>query len=162
MFLIFFLISFRLLLLLLLLLLQTFKILLAEPAKSLRFLMTEFPSKEGSILDHMRDLIVKFVNKGLLQFAYVHSLLWEYTQEVEGISARMDDLVTQLAESGPFLMATKAGAKVMVMLISHAGAKDRKRMIKTLKGKVLESLLHHSGYLAIQPVEMWWVSLCRH
>ena len=59
----------------------------------------------------MRDLIQKFVDKGLMEFSFVHNLLWEYTQQivkevvdvtaVEGKKSRIDDLVNQLVESGP-------------------------------------------------------------
>jgi hypothetical protein len=37
----------------------------------------------------------------------------------------------------------------MCAVITHAAAKDRKRIIKTLKGHVQESLLHDSAYLGI-------------
>lgn len=102
-------------------------------------------------MDHMRDLVQKFVQKGLLEFVYVHHLLWEYTQEAltDSNPHRMQDLVNQLAESAPKLLSTKPGTKVMCAVITHAAAKDRKRIIKTLKGHVLESLLHDSAYLGI-------------
>jgi len=74
------------------------------------------PQKESAITEHMNSLIQKFVDKGLLEFSYVHHLLWEYTQELvraaaaaaapaaaaaaaagvegrEGKKTRMDDLV---------------------------------------------------------------------
>ncbi len=62
-------------------------------------------------MDHMRDLVQKFVQKGLLEFAYVHNLLWEYTQEAltDSNTHRMVDLVNQLAESAPKLLSTKPG-----------------------------------------------------
>src|SRR5690349_10287865 len=41
------------------------------------------------------------------------------------------------------------GAKVMCCVITHAAAKDRKRILKTLKGHVQESLLHDSAFLGI-------------
>ena len=102
-------------------------------------------------MDHMRDLVQKFVQKGLLEFVYVHHMLWEYTQEalIDTNTHRMNDLVNQLVESGPKLLSTKPGAKVMCAIISHSTAKDRKRIIKTLKGHVLESLLHDSAFLGI-------------
>ena len=45
-------------------------------------LVEMLPNKESAITDHMRDLIQKFVDKGLLEFTYVHHMLWEYTQEL--------------------------------------------------------------------------------
>lgn len=117
----------------------------------MRSLIEQQPTKQSAIMDHMRDLVQKFVQKGLLEFVYVHHLLWEYTQEAltDSNPHRMQDLVNQLAESAPKLLSTKPGTKVMCAVITHAAAKDRKRIIKTLKGHVLESLLHDSAYLGI-------------
>lgn len=128
---------------------QKFCILLPEPPKSLRALIEALPAKESSIMDHMRDLVQKLVNKSLLEFTYVHNLLWEYAREAASSAGRMEDLVAQLAESAPKLLSTKPGARVMCLVISHASAKDRKRILKTLKGHVLESLCHESAYLGI-------------
>ena len=132
-------------------LLQKFCILAPEVPRNLRSLIEQLPNKQSAIMDHMRDLVQKFVQKGLLEFAYVHNLLWEYTQEAltDSNAHRMQDLVNQLAESAPKLLSTKPGTKVMCAVITHAAAKDRKRIIKTLKGHVLESLLHDSAYLGI-------------
>ena len=43
-------------------------------------------SKKDAILDHFRDLIQKFIDKGLLEFRYVHDLIWEYTQIISGVN----------------------------------------------------------------------------
>jgi pumilio family protein 6 len=112
----------------------------------------------SSLIDHMRDLVQKFVDKGLMEFSYVHNLLWEYSQQIVkevdltaevSSKKRIDDLVNQLVESGPKLMSTKPGAKAMSLIVTHAGVKERKRIMKTLKGHTLESLLHDSAFLTI-------------
>lgn len=116
----------------------------------------------------MRDLALKFIQKNLISFVYTHHLLWEYVQELakqaaasnqaeneEGTVAnqkannRINELVNALAEAGPKLLSTKPGAKVMTFVITQSTAKDRKRIIKSLKGHVLESLVHESAYLGI-------------
>ena len=106
----------------------------------------------GPILDHMRDLVGRFVDKGLLEFTYVHTLLWEYAQAITappGSAAHITDLVTQLCDAAPKLMSTKPGARVVCVVCTHSTAKERKRLIKSLKGKVLESVLHPSAHLAV-------------
>lgn len=142
---------------------QNFSILCAEAPKSLHALLAELPTKREAILDRMRDLILqKFVTKSLLEFTYTHHLLWEYIQEIahlaDGSAAtsnmekdkhRMEELVSQLADSAPKLLSTKPGAKAMCMIISCSSAKERKRIIKSLKGHCLESLLHDSAYMGI-------------
>jgi hypothetical protein len=73
-------------------------------------------------MDHMRDLVQKFVQKGLLEFAYVHNLLWEYTQEAltDSNAHRMNDLVSQLAESAPKLLSTKPGRVLLLVTLFRA------------------------------------------
>ena len=133
---------------------QKFVVLAPDLPRNLIHLLEMLPGKESSLVDHMRDLTQKFVDKGLMEFSFVHNLLWEYTQQIvkdvdvtaiAGKKSRIDDLVNQLVESGPKLMSTKPGAKAMCLIVTHAGVKERKRIMKTLKGHCLESLLHDSG-----------------
>ena len=129
---------------------QKFTILLKEQPKCLGDLLAGTPAeKRSSVLDHMRDLVSNFVEKGLLEFTYVHEIMWEYVKEAAGDKARMSDLVNQLTDSAPKLMSTKPGTRVVCHVMSWANAKDRKRLMKSLKGKVLESLLHDAAHLAV-------------
>lgn len=147
---------------------KNFSILCPELPKSLGDLIRQVPNKREAILDHMRDLIIqKFVTKSLLEFTYTHHMIWEYIQQIshigDGIFAdesnvvinaekdahRLEELVNQLADQAPKLLSTKPGAKAMSMIINAATAKDRKRVIKSLKGHCLESLLHDSAYMGI-------------
>lgn len=128
---------------------KKFTVLLPENPKNLRALIEGMPDKETSILDHMRDLVQKFLDKGLLEFAYVHTFLWEYIKEIVGKPNYLDDLLNGLADNANKLLSTKAGSKTFCMIATHVGAKERKKIMKLLKGKVLESLLHDAGHLGI-------------
>ena len=89
---------------------------------------------------------------GLLEFTYVHDLLWEYVQEITDKPSYLNDVIQQLADAAPKLMSTKPGAKVVCVVATYAGAKERKRLVKSLKGKVMESLLHPSAHLAVMRI----------
>ncbi|CAM9315175.1 unnamed protein product, partial [Ectocarpus fasciculatus] len=142
---------------------RKFIALCPEPPKNLRTLIEALPNKKSSILDHMRDLVQKFVDKGLLEFSYAHQLIWEYAEEIEldhagaeassgeqaAAPARMLDLLELLVDSVGKLLTTKPGAKLVCRMATHGSAKDRKRMLKPLKGHVLESLCHESAHLGI-------------
>jgi len=128
---------------------KKFTVLLPENPKNLRALIEGLPEKETSILDHMRDLVQKFLDKGLLDFAYVHTFLWEYIKEIVGKPNYLDDLLNGLVDNANKLLSTKAGSKTFCMIATHVGAKERKKIMKLLKGKVLESLLHDAGHLGI-------------
>jgi hypothetical protein len=130
---------------------QKFLATLSETPSSLRALIEALPAKRDNLLDHMRDLSQRFVDKGLLEFSYVHHLLWEYTSECNTnmTTTRLTDLVNLLSDSALKLITTKPGSRTMCVIISNSSAKDRKKIMKSLKGHVLESLLHDSGHLAI-------------
>lgn len=138
---------------------RKFIALCAEPPKNLRTLIESQPSKKSAILDHMRDLVQKFVDKGLLEFSYAHQLIWEYAEEIELehmapeqldiVPARMVDLIELLVDSVAKLLTTKPGAKLVCRMATYGTAKDRKRMLKPMKGHVMESLCHESAHLGI-------------
>lgn len=131
-----------------------FKVLLPEPPRNLKDLLDGLENKEVSIMDHMRDLVQKFCDKGLLSFTYVHTLLCEYAVEaarrVTSSPKYMEELVQQLAEAAPKLMSSKAGTKAMCYVATYAGAKEKKRILKSLKVcfKLLDSctLVLHSNW----------------
>ena len=128
-----------------------FTILLAEPPRNLQELLSQSTfGKEGPILDHMEGLIQRFMDKGLLDFRYVHELVWEYCQALMAIladasgngsgadagerqkraSKRLDELTGSLVDFSDRLMVSKPGARTLCHLASHGGAKERKRIIK--------------------------------
>lgn len=76
-------------------------------------------------------------------------MLWEYVQEILDKPSYLNDVIQQLADAAPKLMSTKPGAKVVCIVATYSGAKERKRLVKSLKGKVMESLLHPSAHLAL-------------
>lgn len=137
---------------------RKFIALCTEAPKNLRSLIEAQPLKKSAVLDHMRDLVQKFVDKGLLEFAYAHQLIWEYAEEIEldnsrsestDVPPRMLDLIELVADSVAKLLTTKPGAKVVCRMATYGTAKDRKRMLKPLKGNVLESLCHESAHLGL-------------
>ena len=121
---------------------NNFMVLLEKPVTSLEELISAAPSKKEAILDHIRDLLQKFVDKGLLEFRYVHELIWEYCRAVAGDTKRMTDLCQQLADAAPKLITTKPGARAICQVITYSGAKDRKRVIKVRVFSLSLSLPH--------------------
>ena len=129
-----------------------FTILLSEVPRNLGdLLLQSTESKVEPILDHMQGLVQKFIDKGLLEFRYVHDLIWEYTQALvaavlqrgssssssssssgdkESSKKRLLDLCSSLVDATPKLIATKAGARAVCHLATFSGAKERKRMLK--------------------------------
>jgi hypothetical protein len=119
----------------------------------LHALIEALPSKASAILDHMKDLVHRFIDKGLLAFTYVHILLWEYIRELTCLPAKslkgMAELITAVADNILPLLTTKPGSKSACIIISYSSPKERKRIIKAMKGHVMELAMHHASHLAL-------------
>eukprot|EP01035_Chromulina_nebulosa_P017378 gene17378-22926_t len=126
-----------------------FTVLLPEACNNLHNLMTTLPNKESAILDHTRDLTQRFVEKGLLVFKYVHSLIWEYLCEITNKPKRLNDFIEMTIDNYAKLLSTKTGSKVACVVTTYCQPKDRKKIIKSLKGSFTESLLSTISYLPI-------------
>lgn len=106
------------------------------------------PDKLESTLTHLQTLLQKGLDKSLTGFAYFHSLLLDYTTIASPNDIR-SFLAQALAEHALHLLSTRAGTKVVCDCIAYGTVKDRKKMIKCLKGYARSSLLHRDAYLAI-------------
>ena len=75
----------------------------------------------------------------------------EATEEVKltQFKRRISDLINSLIEFTPKLLSTKMGAKLVCILTSYSNAKEKKIIIKSIKGKVLESVCHPTAHLGI-------------
>lgn len=123
----------------------------------------------------MKDLIEKFHKKGLFEFQYIHQLTYEYTQELinlyheycvdstttkeltteeraeksKKVLTLIDEHVQLISDYVTKLLTTKPGCKVICMIVAFSTAKDRKKIIKAIKGHYLESILHPTAYLGV-------------
>lgn len=122
----------------------------AENKKNLGDILAANPAKKPEIFKHLASILNRMVDKQLLGLAFVQTLLWEYLSHAE-----YDDLqqmVANVRDASLALLATRNGARVVNKCISLGTPKDRKRIIKCLKDKVLEACNHPSGYLVIMRI----------
>lgn len=106
------------------------------------------PDKLEPTLAYLQTLLQKGLDKSLTGFAYFHSLLLDYTSIASPNDIR-SFLAPALAEHSLHLLSTRVGTKVVCECCAYGTVKDRKRMIKCLKGYTRSSLLHRDAYLAI-------------
>lgn len=108
------------------------------------------PDKKETACDYLYShLLQKGIDKGLFGFAYFQQLLSEYCTVQSGTELRSQGLLSNLVDHTLHLISTRAGAHVMVTCAAYGTAKDRKRMLKALKGYTRSSLLHRDAYLVI-------------
>ena len=115
---------------------------------SLSSFIADNPDKLESTLSHLQSLLQKGLDKSLTGFAYFHSLLLDYTSIASPNDIR-SFLTPALSEHTLHLLSTRAGTSVVCQCVSYGTVKDRKKMIKCLKGYTRSSLLHRDAYLAI-------------
>ncbi|KAH7479052.1 hypothetical protein PRIC1_009392 [Phytophthora ramorum] len=121
-----------------------------ESKRNLADIIAAHPDKKADVLKHLSTILNRMVDKQLLGLAFVQSLLWEYL-----CNAEHDDVMQMVAnvrDASLALLATRNGARVVNKCLSLGAAKDRKRIIKALKDKVLEACNHPSGYLVIMRI----------
>lgn len=119
----------------------------ADNSKNLKDLLANHPTKKTEILKNLTSILNRMVDKQLLGLAFVQSLLWEYF-----VNADFDDvmqMIPNVRDASLALLATRNGARVVNKCISYGSPKDRKRIIKCLKDKVMDACNHPSGYLVI-------------
>ncbi|OQR85189.1 hypothetical protein THRCLA_10755 [Thraustotheca clavata] len=118
--------------------------------KNLAAIIEQSPSKKEEILAHVADILNKMIDKQLLGLSFVQSLMLEYLNAAS--SDQVNALVPNVRDAAVALLATRNGAKVVAITLALGNAKDKKRVIKTLKDKVLEATNHISGHIVIMRV----------
>lgn len=103
----------------------------------------EHPSKRSAVLEHMTLALQPILEKGIVDHSIVHRALLEYM--CISNKSSVTDIIQQL--SGPLLVRmihTRDGSKVGAFCIIHGGAKERKKIVKGMKGHVVK--IAHDEY----------------
>ncbi|KAI3459244.1 hypothetical protein Pfo_015907 [Paulownia fortunei] len=115
--------------------LQLFKDLVTVKESRLEDVISKLQLQKPSVLRHMTSVLQPILEKGILDHSIVHRALMEYFSIADQSSAA--DVIQQL--SGSFLVRmihTKDGSRLGMLCIRHGGAKERKKIIKGMKGHV--------------------------
>ena len=102
------------------------------------------PNKREPTLVHMQSLVQKGIDKCLVGFAYFHALLHDYITIASRDEVR-SSLAPSLADHALHLLSTRHGTRVVCDCLAYASVKDRKRMLKCLRGYTRSSLLHRDA-----------------
>jgi pumilio family protein 6 len=105
------------------------------------------PEKKDVTLDFVRHLVNKGVEKSLFGLTYFQKLFAEYVGVAPPTEIRA--LAASSADHAIHLLSTRSGTRVVAALTAYGTAKDRKRILKSLKGYGRSGLLHKDAYLAI-------------
>ncbi|XP_010524563.1 PREDICTED: pumilio homolog 24 [Tarenaya hassleriana] len=120
--------------------LQLFKGLTSMTEKRVVDIITKLGLQKGAVIRHMITIIQPILEKGIVDHSIIHKLLIEYLTIADKTSAA--DVIQQL--SGPHLVRmihTRDGSRLAMLCIKHGSAKERKKIIKGMKGHV-EKIAH--------------------
>ena len=104
-------------------------------------------SAKEAALESLLALINKGIEKGLFSFAYFQQIVCEYVTAASPNDVRA--LCSSLVDHSIHFLSTRAGARVVAECASYGTPKDRKRILKSLKGYTRSSLLHSDAYIAV-------------
>ncbi|KAB2625181.1 pumilio 24-like [Pyrus ussuriensis x Pyrus communis] len=128
--------------------LQLFKDLISKNEGRLLDIISKLDLQKSSVLRHMTSMIQPILEKGIIDHSIVHRVLIEYFTIAEQFSAT--DVIKQL--SGPLLVRvihTKDGSKVGMLCVKHGSSKERKKIIKGMKGHVHKIALDQGGSMVL-------------
>eukprot|EP00977_Amphora_coffeiformis_P019837 scaffold7485_cov176-Amphora_coffeaeformis.AAC.24 len=116
--------------------------------KSLSQLLEENPGKKEKALEFLLKLLQKGMEKSLYGFTYFQDLMAEYCDNASGSDIRKN-LCSTASDHAVHLLAGRTGTRAAALLATYSTPKDRKALLKSLKGYALSGLLHRDAYLAI-------------
>jgi pumilio family protein 6 len=108
----------------------------AEDVNSLREALLLKPvAQRRGMLRHINVTMIPVLEKGLVSSSVVHRVLAEYLS-VGGPSTKAEAAGSIAAAGMLRMMHTKEGASAVNMMLAHSGAKQRKGVVKALKGQI--------------------------
>ncbi|XP_033335264.2 pumilio and CPL domain-containing protein penguin [Megalopta genalis] len=115
--------------------------------KSLPDVYKTAENMKSATLTAVKGNLMRILNKKLLQFTLVQTILLEYICECS--SEDRSEMIVMLKDSVVELSQTKPGSKIVVQCIWHGTNKDRKLIMKSLKGNVKTVSMSEHGYLIL-------------
>ncbi|XP_061349186.1 pumilio homolog 24 isoform X2 [Gastrolobium bilobum] len=128
--------------------LKLFKDLVSLKESRLLDVMSKLSLQKGSVLRHMTSVIQPILEKGIVDHSIIHRLLVEYFSIADQSS--VTDIIQQL--SSPLLVrmiGTRDGAKIGILCVKYGNAKERKKIIKGLKGHIAKTAYHQYGCMVL-------------
>lgn len=110
------------------------RIKMPEGIQTLPQLLQKFPAKREVVLDNLRKFVTAHLNKQILDLGIMQRILTDYLG-LE-VPARLAEKTEAYMDHLEALLQTPAGCTALVRIIAASAAKERKVIVKTLKGHV--------------------------
>ncbi|KAI5788184.1 armadillo-type protein [Pyronema domesticum] len=117
-----------------------------ETDASLKKILEKSPEKRAVIMKNMLELLTAVVEKGAIIFSLVHKAMLEYVSNVTPGTTDATEFIELVKEHIAPIGFTKDGAQVVMRCLALGNAKDRKVMLKALKGEVPGLASNENGH----------------
>ncbi|KAL6433434.1 hypothetical protein ACFW04_006523 [Cataglyphis niger] len=118
-----------------------------KAVKSLSDVYENADGMKSATLSAVKTNLVKILNKGLVNSTLLHTILWEFFSVCS--TEDKSELIVMLRVFIVPLSQTKMGAKVAAQCIWHGNNKDRKVIMKALKGNIRTICISEHGYMIL-------------
>jgi pumilio homology domain family member 6 len=125
----------------------TFAIFNDQRYKTLKDVIEAQPQSKDKILENLKAILSKCVNKTLLMFSIIHRVFVEFFQNCD--PKDYAEMINLLSEHLVHMVHTKDGTTVAMQCIWFGTAKDRKKIIKSFKTFILKIALEEHGHLIL-------------
>ncbi|GFR43770.1 hypothetical protein Agub_g4884, partial [Astrephomene gubernaculifera] len=108
------------------------------------------PAKQRAIIQHMTKALVPIMEKALLHPPITHRLVKEYLDNATGLS--VEDAVETLSQTGEAVLRmvhTHEGAAAACMVLAYGTPRDRKRLVRAMKGHVAAMAADEWGHTVL-------------
>ena len=124
-----------------------FALFKATETRSLHDILKEHPEKQEQIMTSITEVVNTLLTKGLVYLSIAHHALNEYYDNATPTQIR--EMNGLLAPEIIHTVRTKLGAQVAAKCVGYATAKERKIIIKSLKGNVAPISMEPYGHMLI-------------
>ncbi|GIL88103.1 hypothetical protein Vretimale_13967 [Volvox reticuliferus] len=118
---------------------------------SLKQLMaTAPPAKQRAIIQHMAKSLAPIMEKAILHPPIVHRLVKEYLECATGLT--VEEAVETLSQTGEAVLRmvhTHEGAAAACMVLAYGTPRDRKRIVRAMKGHVAAMAVDEWGHTVL-------------
>ncbi|KAK7488494.1 hypothetical protein BaRGS_00020279 [Batillaria attramentaria] len=124
-----------------------FSMFKTHTTRSLDDVLLEQQDKIPMVMHNLKETLLPLIDKQILAHSMVHKIFFDFFKYAD--ESLRKDMIEALRESVIHMLHTREGARVAMACVWHGSAKDRKVMIKSLKGHVVKICKEEAGHLAL-------------
>ncbi|XP_028404711.1 pumilio homolog 3-like [Dendronephthya gigantea] len=118
-----------------------------DDARSLEEIISCDPHKKPYILRNLKETLVSLIQKSLVSHTIVHKALLDFFTNAD--EKMRTEMIEAVREQLVMILHTSEGAKVTMSCLWHGTPKDRKVIVKSLKGYVTKICKEEYGHLVL-------------